>query len=68
MTTALTLTDVQQWLVQAAADGEPTRDTAVRLGTTTDAIKAHWSRICTLLGARDRAHAVIIALRAGLIT
>jgi len=37
-------------------------------GLTADAVRANLRRVVRTLGARNRAHAVAIALKAGLIT
>jgi DNA-binding CsgD family transcriptional regulator len=50
------------------ADGLGNKQIAARLGLSVETIRSHLNRIYPLIGARDRAHATAIALRAGWIT
>jgi DNA-binding NarL/FixJ family response regulator len=50
-----------------AADGLSNPEIAKRLGLSALTVKSHLSRMTRRLGARDRAHLVLLALRAGVI-
>lgn len=62
---ALTRRQVQ--ILQLYADGQATGSVAKRLGLSAETIRTHTKAILSRLGARDRAHAVAIAMRASLI-
>jgi two-component system NarL family response regulator len=62
---ALTRRQVQ--ILQLYADGHATAGVAKRLGLSAETIRTHTKAILARLGARDRAHAVAIAMRASLI-
>ncbi len=62
---ALTRRQVQ--ILQLYADGQATASVAKRLGLSAETIRTHTKAILSRLGARDRAHAVAIAMRASLI-
>jgi DNA-binding NarL/FixJ family response regulator len=62
-----TLTRRQRQILQLFADGRATAEVARRLDLSSETVRAHTKGILSRLGARDRAHAVAKALRAGLI-
>lgn len=53
--------------VELVAAGLSTHEVAARSGVTADAVKSRIVALLKLLGARDRAHAVAIAYRAGIL-
>lgn len=61
------LTRRQHQILQFLADGLSTNAIANRLGLSAETIRAHSKAMLARLEARDRTHAVAIALRAGLI-
>jgi DNA-binding NarL/FixJ family response regulator len=61
------LTRRQRQILQLYADGHPTARVARRLGVSTETVRTHTKAILSRLSARDRAHAVAIALRSSLI-
>jgi DNA-binding NarL/FixJ family response regulator len=61
------LTRRQRQVLQLLADGLSTDDAAHRLGLSSETIRTHTKATIRRLDARDRAHAVAIALRGGLI-
>lgn len=61
------LTDREVDVLQRVASGLSNREVAQTLSLTEDAIKARLKGIMAKLGARDRTHAVTIALQRGLI-
>jgi two-component system NarL family response regulator len=61
------LTRRQRQILQLYADGQSTAWVAKRLGLSAETIRTHTKGILARLGARDRAHAVAIALRSSLI-
>lgn len=58
-------TDLELACLRLAADGHTDAATAELLGQTEDTVKSHLSRLYRRLGARNRAHAVHLAHRAG---
>ncbi|SRR6266540_1890527 len=62
-----TLTRRQRQILQLYADGQSTAKVAKRLGLSAETVRTHTKAILSRLGARDRAHAVAIALRTALI-
>jgi len=62
-----TLTRRQRQILQLYADGQSTARAAKRLGLSAETVRTHTKAILSRLGARDRAHAVAIALRSALI-
>ena len=60
---ASALTRRQRQILQLYADGQSTARVAKRLGLSAETIRTHTKAILARLGARDRAHAVAIALR-----
>jgi two-component system, NarL family, response regulator len=61
------LTRRQRQILQLYADGQSTARVAKQLGLSAETIRTHTKAILARLGARDRAHAVAIALRSSLI-
>lgn len=61
------LTKRQRQILQLMADGHSTARVARRLGVSGETVKTHTKNMLARLGARDRAHAVAIGLRTGLI-
>jgi two-component system, NarL family, response regulator len=61
------LTRRQREILQLFSDGHSTARVAKRLGLSTETVRTHTKAILARLEARDRAHAVAIALRGGLI-
>jgi DNA-binding NarL/FixJ family response regulator len=61
------LTKRQREILQMFANGQSTAKVAKRLGLSGETVKTHTKQILTRLEARDRAHAVAIALRGSLI-
>jgi DNA-binding NarL/FixJ family response regulator len=61
------LTRRQREILQFYADGLSTEDVAGKLGLSTETVRSHTKGLLARLHARDRAHAVAIALRNSLI-
>ena len=61
------LTRRQCQILQLYADGQSTARVATSLGLSAETVRTHTKGILARLGARDRAHAVAIALRSSLI-
>lgn len=61
------LTRRQREILQLLADGLSTTDAAHRLGLSAETVRTHTKAVLSRLTARDRAHAVAIGLRSGLI-
>jgi DNA-binding NarL/FixJ family response regulator len=61
------LTRRQRQILQLLADGHSTAHAARRLDLSGETVRTHTKAILSRLGARDRAHAVALAMRAGLI-
>lgn len=62
-----TLTRRQIEVLQHLADGASTEQTAKRLGLSPQTVRTHTKGILSRLDAHGRAHAVAVAIRAGLI-
>jgi DNA-binding NarL/FixJ family response regulator len=62
-----TLTRRQREILQLYADGQSTARAAKRLGLSAETVRTHTKGVLARLKARDRAHAVAIALRCSLI-
>ena len=54
-------------ILQAVADGATTKQVATDLGISPHTVKTHLERIFEKLGANDRAQAVAIAIRLGIV-
>ncbi len=61
------LTRRQRQILQLYADGQSTAKVAQSLGLGAETVRTHTKAILSRLGARDRTHAVAIALRTALI-
>lgn len=61
------VTPRQRQILQMFADGHSTEEAAKRLGLSAETVRTHAKATLPRLGARDRAHAVAIALRSSLI-
>jgi DNA-binding NarL/FixJ family response regulator len=61
------LTRRQRQILQLYADGHSTAQVAKRLGLSAETVRTHTKAILARLRARDRAHAVAVALRTSLI-
>lgn len=61
------ITRRQRQILQLIADGQSTVRAANSLGLSTETIRTHTKALLARLDARDRAHAVAIGLRNGLI-
>ncbi len=61
------ITRRQREILQLYADGQSTARVAERLGLSAETVRTHTKAILARLSARDRAHAVAIALRSSLI-
>lgn len=61
------LTPRQREVLQLFADGHTPDEVANRLGLSTETVRTHAKQTLPRLGARDRAHAVAIALRGSMI-
>ena len=54
-------------VLASLADGRARKEIAILLGITANTVKSHQTQIMLKLGARNSTHAVVIALRRGLI-
>lgn len=61
------LTPRQREVLQLFADGHDPQEVAKRLGLSAETVKTHAKASLPRLGARDRAHAIAIAIRGSLI-
>lgn len=61
------LTPRQRQVLQLLADGLTPEEVAKRLGLSTETVRTHAKASLPRLGARDRAHAIAIAIRGSLI-
>lgn len=61
------LTRRQREILQLLANGHSTEGAAERLGLSAETVRTHTKAVLSRLSARDRAHAVAIGLRSGLI-
>lgn len=64
---ATPLSKREREILQRVADGATTRQVATDLGISPHTVKTHLERIFEKLGANDRAQAVAIAIRAGVV-
>ncbi|MFP2931062.1 response regulator [Pyxidicoccus sp. 3LG] len=49
------------------AAGNANKEVAVRMGISEETVKTHMKNVLTKLGAKDRTHAVVVALKRGII-
>ena len=63
-----TLTPREVEVLRLGADGATSEEIATTLYLTEHTVKSHFKRIQSKLGGRNRTHAVVLALRSGLIT
>lgn len=61
------ITPRQRQVLQLFANGHSTDDAAKRLGLSTETVRTHAKASLPRLGARDRAHAIAIAIRGAFI-
>lgn len=61
------LTRRQRQILELLADGHSTNFAAQTLGLSEETVKTHMKNVLNRLGARNRAHAIALALRLGLI-
>lgn len=54
-------------VLRLVAQGNSNKKVASELGVSEDTIKAHMKNVCSKLSAKDRTHAVTIALRRGIL-
>jgi DNA-binding NarL/FixJ family response regulator len=64
---AAPLSKREREILQKVADGATTRQVATDLGISPHTVKTHLERIFEKLGANDRAQAVAIAIRTGIV-
>lgn len=62
---ALTPREIE--VLRLAAEGLGNKEIGERLGTSVGTVKIHIQNVLSKLGAADRTHAVIIALRRGIL-
>jgi DNA-binding NarL/FixJ family response regulator len=55
-------------VLRMIADGTSNKDVAAQLGITEEAVKGQVRNILSKLGARDRTHAAVLAMKRGIIT
>ena len=65
--TTAPLSKREREILQKVADGATTRQVASDLGISPHTVKTHLERIFEKLGAKDRAQAVAIAIRMGIV-
>ena len=61
------LTERQWQVLHKLADGSSLADIAQELGVSTETVRTHATHLYRKLGAANRAHAVILAVRAGIL-
>lgn len=61
------LTERETEILAAAAEGETAAQTGARLYLSSETVKGYRKRIIAKLGARNGTHAVVLALRRGLL-
>jgi DNA-binding CsgD family transcriptional regulator len=61
------LTDRETEILAAAAEGETAAETGRRLFLSSETVKGYRKRIIAKLGARNGTHAVVLAIRRGLL-
>ncbi len=65
--TPVSLSEREVAIIRLVADGASNREIGVQLGLSEPRIKQHIADIFAKLGANDRAHAVALAIRSGLL-
>lgn len=63
-----TLSPRETEVLNCAAGGQSNKRIALQLAISEETVKAHMKNVLSKLGARDRTHAVTIALKRGIIT
>jgi DNA-binding CsgD family transcriptional regulator len=61
------LTDREEEILAGAAEGETAAQTGARLFLSSETVKGYRKRIIAKLGARNGTHAVVLAIRRGLL-
>jgi DNA-binding CsgD family transcriptional regulator len=61
------LTERETEILAAAAEGETAAQTGARLFLSSETVKGYRKRIIAKLGARNGTHAVVLAIRRGLL-
>jgi DNA-binding CsgD family transcriptional regulator len=61
------LTDREEEILAGAAEGETAAQTGARLYLSSETVKGYRKRIIAKLGARNGTHAVVLAIRRGLL-
>lgn len=61
------LTERETEILAAAAEGETAAQTGARLYLSSETVKGYRKRIIAKLGARNGTHAVVLAIRRGLL-
>jgi DNA-binding NarL/FixJ family response regulator len=54
-------------VLRLVAIGNANKEVAARMGISEETVKTHMKNVLTKLGARDRTHAVVVALKRGII-
>lgn len=61
------LTSRERDVLALVAAGNANKEVASRMGISEETVKTHMKNVLTKLGARDRTHAVVVALKRGII-
>ncbi|NMO15710.1 response regulator transcription factor [Pyxidicoccus fallax] len=61
------LTVRERDVLALVAVGNANKEVAARMGISEETVKTHMKNVLTKLGARDRTHAVVVALKRGII-
>ncbi|QRK07272.1 response regulator transcription factor [Archangium violaceum] len=61
------LTARERDVLSYVAAGNANKEVAARMGISEETVKTHMKNVLTKLGARDRTHAVVVALKRGII-
>jgi DNA-binding NarL/FixJ family response regulator len=54
-------------VLRLVAIGNANKEVAARMGISEETVKTHMKNVMTKLGARDRTHAVVVAMKRGII-
>ncbi|ATB41962.1 DNA-binding response regulator [Cystobacter fuscus] len=54
-------------VLRLVASGSANKEVAARMGISEETVKTHMKNVLTKLGAKDRTHAVVVALKRGII-